>query len=81
MRRQGPVERLGKERRSPEEKRRLLDEGLAAERGHQPFATLEDVPDQAEGVSLVGLPWLVADEPENDPGRQESNGKARAEAA
>ncbi len=73
VQRQESAEDLGEERGGDEEKGRLLHERLAAERRDHPVAALEDVEDQAEGVGLVGLPGVVADEAEEHPAGEHGN--------
>src|SRR5256885_15386028 len=40
-------------------------------RRHEPVAALEDVVDEAEAVGLVRLPWIVAEQAEEDPRREQ----------
>ena len=75
VQRQQVTHGIGEKRRAPVEKRRLLDEGLARERRHQPVAVLEDVIDEAEGVRLVGLPRIVAHQPERNPRREQGDAR------
>src|SRR5205823_7136655 len=56
-------------------KRRILDERHAPARRHQPVAVIEDVLDETEGVRLVGLPRIVADEPERGPRREQRDAR------
>jgi hypothetical protein len=72
---QSVSECFGEEGSGPEEQGRLLDERFAAQGRHQPLALFQDVPDQAERVRLVGLPRLVADQPQDDPGRHQPDGQ------
>jgi hypothetical protein len=71
VQRQGEREQLRECGRSEVEQRRLLEERLAGERRHHPRAASQQVVDHAEGVGLVGLPRIVADEPRQDPGGAE----------
>ncbi len=49
-------------------KRRFVEKGLACEARHDPRAALQDFVHHAEGVGLVRLPRVVADEAGQYPG-------------
>ena len=75
------TECLGEERRGDEKQRWLLHERLAGERWNDPVAGLQDVVDEAEGIRLVRLPRLPAEEARGEPhGDEERERDAQAVA-
>jgi hypothetical protein len=61
--RQHAAKKPREKRRRYEEGRRLFHEGLARERRNDELAVPGDVVDEPEGVNLVGIPWVMREEP------------------
>ena len=81
MQRQHGPKHLCEERGADEEERRLLHERLAGKRRNDPVAGLQDVVDEAEGIRLVRLPRLPAEEARGEPhGDEERERDAQAVA-
>ena len=50
------------------EKRRAIRKGNSGQMRHEPVAVLEHFQGHAEAGCIVGLPWIVPEEPEPYPG-------------
>ena len=63
------------------EKRRAIRKGNSGQMRHEPVAALEHFQGHAEAGCIVGLPWIVPEEPEPYPGNAKQHQAALLEGS